>query len=254
MSWHIPNGIVCLVGPGDSTKTTILDSIELALLPRWNPTFDDTDFHNCDVTKPIEITCTVGQLPEELMSIEKFGAYLRGWKAPGVINDEPEEGDEIAITIQLTVDEHLEPIWRVITERHEEGKEIHVKNRERLGMARLGNNVEKHLSWGTGSTLRRITKKTNIPSSELVKVNRMARETVKLSDIEEFVSTSAIATTAVAAFGVKPKDTFAAHLDPKGVNTGIGSIVMADGNIPVRSMGLGSKRLFAPGYSITYCA
>lgn len=245
MSWIVPDGVVCLVGPGDSTKTTILDAIELVLLPRWNPIFDDTDFYKCVVNNPIEIICTVGNVPEELINIEKFGAYLRGWNTSGLINDEPMDGDEIVITIKLTVDEHLEPLWHIITDRHEEGKEIHQKDRERLGMSRIGSNVEKHLSWGVGSTLRRITKKTNKPSSELVKVSRMARATVKLDNIEEFISTSDIAKNAVALFGVKPKDGYAAHLDPKGITTGIGSIVIADGNIPIRSMGLGSRRLFA---------
>jgi len=245
MSWSIPSGIVCLVGAGDSTKTTILDAIELVLLPRWNPNFDDTDFYKCDENNPIEIICEAGQLPDELLSIEKFGAYLRGWSKAGVLNDEPQEGDEIVLSIRLTVDEHLEPLWHVITDRHSEGKEIHQKDRERLGMSRLGSNVEKHLSRGIGSTLKRITKKTNKPSSELLKVSRIARANIKLNEIEEFVSTSEIAKNAVAAFGVKPKDSFAAHLDPKGIITGVGSIVIADGNIPVRSMGLGSRRLFA---------
>ena len=36
LDWHVDGTILCLVGPGDSTKTTILDAIELAMTPQWN--------------------------------------------------------------------------------------------------------------------------------------------------------------------------------------------------------------------------
>ena len=42
--WEPRGPFVCLLGPGDSTKTTILDAIELVLAPRWSVQFDDSDF------------------------------------------------------------------------------------------------------------------------------------------------------------------------------------------------------------------
>lgn len=63
LDWKVRGNFVCLVGPGDSTKSTVLDAIEFALLPRWNPSFDDTDFNGTDTSKPISITVTVGDLP-----------------------------------------------------------------------------------------------------------------------------------------------------------------------------------------------
>ncbi len=51
----------CLIGSGDSTKSTILDAIEYALCPNWFIPFDDSDFFNCDVTGgDIIIDITVG--------------------------------------------------------------------------------------------------------------------------------------------------------------------------------------------------
>ena len=40
------NRLICLIGNSDSTKTTILDAIELCLYPYW--TITDTDFYNCN--------------------------------------------------------------------------------------------------------------------------------------------------------------------------------------------------------------
>jgi predicted ATP-dependent endonuclease of OLD family len=34
LDWHTNGRALCLIGPSESTKTTILDAIELALLPR----------------------------------------------------------------------------------------------------------------------------------------------------------------------------------------------------------------------------
>ena len=81
--FSFPKPIVCLIGPGDSTKSTILDAIEYVLSPNWFIPFDDSDFTNCDISKKIEITITVGPIPEEMQSENKFGLCLRGWDKKG---------------------------------------------------------------------------------------------------------------------------------------------------------------------------
>mgnify|MGYP000927220125 FL=1 len=52
--------LVCLVGRGDSGKSTILDAISYVLSSNWNITFYDSDFYNCDIEEPIEITANLG--------------------------------------------------------------------------------------------------------------------------------------------------------------------------------------------------
>lgn len=75
LTWKVVGDFVCLVGAGDATKTTILDAIELALSPRWNISFDDTDFFNAITTDPIRIAVTVGDLPEDLLRDAKYGKH-----------------------------------------------------------------------------------------------------------------------------------------------------------------------------------
>lgn len=60
--------IVCLIGAGDSGKSTLLTAIEWALWPSWSLIATDTDFYNCDTTLPIEITVSITELPKALMS------------------------------------------------------------------------------------------------------------------------------------------------------------------------------------------
>ena len=45
MTWAPGPGVNCLIGPGDSTKTSILDALELCLNPRVSFVADDCDFH-----------------------------------------------------------------------------------------------------------------------------------------------------------------------------------------------------------------
>jgi putative ATP-dependent endonuclease of OLD family len=57
---------ICLLGRGDSGKTTILDAISLVLSPNWNNSFYDSDFYNGTVDNTIEMEVSLLDLPEKL--------------------------------------------------------------------------------------------------------------------------------------------------------------------------------------------
>lgn len=78
LDWSPSPGVNCLIGPGDSTKTTILDAIELALSPRSYPFADDSDFFGVDAKNPVEITVTLADLPPEFRTEDRYGLHLRG--------------------------------------------------------------------------------------------------------------------------------------------------------------------------------
>lgn len=140
--WTVNSSIACLIGPGDSTKSTILDAIEFTLSSRWNLSFDDSDFYSADVSNPIEIIVTVGQVPNELLSDEKFGLYTRGWSRKDGIHDEPAEGDEFVLSIRLRVDSNLEPEWTVINDRDNEGRKISSKElRKKITPIKRNSNI-----------------------------------------------------------------------------------------------------------------
>jgi len=178
LEWAVNGSMICFVGAGDSTKSTILDAIEYALSPRWSISFTDTDFYLGQVDASIEIVVTVGQLPDHIMDIGKFGNHLRGWCTEDGLHDEPEDEDKIVISVALRVDDSLEPSWHVVTERNPDGIRISSRDRELLGMARLGPYLDRHLSWGRGSALSRLTGDIESVPAILADAGRKARESV----------------------------------------------------------------------------
>jgi putative ATP-dependent endonuclease of OLD family len=82
LHWTPSKGVNCLIGPGDSTKTTILDAIEFCLNRRFYICADDCDFFDLDVKKPIRITVTLASLPPEFKADDLYGLYLGGFAYP----------------------------------------------------------------------------------------------------------------------------------------------------------------------------
>ena len=74
LDWSLPaEDIFCLIGKGDSSKSTLLEAIRYAFHPQWNVTFTDSDFYNCKFNEPIVIEMTLGDLIEEFCSLAKYG-------------------------------------------------------------------------------------------------------------------------------------------------------------------------------------
>jgi putative ATP-dependent endonuclease of the OLD family len=62
--WLPSAGINCLIGPGDSGKSSILDALDYCVGARRNIQFTDVDFHGLDVEQPIRISVTIGELDD----------------------------------------------------------------------------------------------------------------------------------------------------------------------------------------------
>ncbi len=248
MNWCVGGDFACLVGPGDSTKTTILDAVEYALSPRWNIPFDDSDFYNAVTAAPILITVTVGELPDEFKSDAKFGYLARGWDADGTLHDEPVEGDELVLSVQLRVEPSMEQSWNVVNDRNPDGKPISAKDREKLGCARLGEFLDRHFSWGRGSILSRLTGEANSLSSILAEAGRAARDAVtdvppeKLKNLHDAAQEAKRVGT---QFGVAANTDYRPQLDMQSVSVGVGGLSLHDGDVPLRRAGLGTRRLLA---------
>ncbi len=243
LEWHVDSSLICLIGPGDSTKSSMLDAIEFALLPRWNTPFIDTDFYNAETGNPIKIQVTVGQLSSELLSESRCGLYLRGYKQQQPLFDDPEDDCEAVVTLQLRVSDDLEPHWELVKNSFAEAKPLSWKDRERFCMARLGNDVDRHLTWTKGSALARITENSSDTTSVLAMVHRAANEAVFATENAELCKAANRAKDAAIRFGVALPD-LQAGLDTRSQGFGTGALVLHDDTrIPIRSVGLGSRRL-----------
>jgi len=243
LDWNIDGDTICLVGPGDSTKSTILEAIELALSPRWDYAFDDSDFYDGKTDSPIVITATVGQLSDALCTDNKFGLEVRGWNTTDGLRDEPGDNDEAVLSIRLKVDSTLEPSWAVINDRNPNGRPISSKDRQLLGVLRLSPFVDRHLTWNTGTVLFRLTADTDSLRGILAEAGRAARSAITQEAVPMLAAAANKAQELAKAHGVAPKNNYRPALDIRRVNIGQGGIALHDGEVPLRRAGLGTRRL-----------
>ena len=62
-------GITCIIGRGDSGKSTILDAIAYLFSQSWTIRLNDSDFYNSDTSTPIIIEGVVSSVPEEMLKM-----------------------------------------------------------------------------------------------------------------------------------------------------------------------------------------
>ena len=250
LDWDVGGRFVCLIGPGDSTKSTVLEAVQLALTARRNVSFDDADFHNADTDNPILIEITVGEVPTDLLSEAKFGYLVRGWDAETeMIRDEPRDDDEPLITIRLSVDESLEPTWLVLNYRHQEGKRISAFDRAKFGVSRIGDYVDWQFSWGQGSALTRLMEDREDVRSILAGARRQAKASLNPDSLPLLAQSAKNAETIGKNLGVAATSEagFVPHLDVRSVIIGASILALHDGPIPLRQAGLGTSRLLTMG-------
>ena len=127
----------------------------MAYIPyHGNLSFYDTDFNSNDISKPIEIIVSLKDLPEELITENKFGLFLRGYNSEAkVIVDDVSEGDIGVLTIKLTVDKLLEPQWSVSNSTNDDIKPITASDRSKLNSFLVADYVDRHFSWDRGNPL-----------------------------------------------------------------------------------------------------
>lgn len=250
LDWSIHDAnIICLIGKGDSSKSTILDAIKYTFSPQWNLSLVDSDFYKCKTDECIEIPITIGNLSDDFCSIEKYGLHLRGWSADQQkIFDEPDDILENVLTIQLKIDKDLEPKWSVINDRHPEGVEFKTAHRNKVGVSVIGAYSERQLSWGNGTALTKLTDSKNIDEL-LANATRTARSSLgeNRENLKNFDDAARKAENVAKALGVPVKNLYQAHLDLNSINIKIGGLTLHDGDMPLRLLGLGSRRMLLCG-------
>lgn len=252
LTWHPRPGFNCLIGAGDVGKTSILDAIDLCLGARRNAVFTDSDFFNLEVTSPIEIVLVLGLLDDSLKWLDSYGEFLCGYSADNdEIEDEPGNGLETVLCMQLKVQQDLEPVWTLLSARAAaKGIERNLKwaDRERIAPLRIGSTSDTHLAWRRGSILNKLSEETPDASAALTSAARDARTNfgddagTQLKDALDVVDKTA------SGHGIDVGSGTRAMLDAHTVSFGSGSIALHSGNgVPVKGMGTGSKRLLIAG-------
>lgn len=252
LDWVPSAGINCLIGPGDSGKSSILDAIDLCLGARRSVSFGDTDFHRLDVNQPIVIAVTFGALPDSLLNLDIYGEFLRGYDAStGQVEDEPRAGIETVLTLRLIVTSDLEPAWSLYSQRGErQGLERSLpwKERNAIAPARIGSFANANLSWTRGSVLNRLTDERANLGAELARAAREARANFGNQASAQLTETLRVVNETAAYLGVPVGTSAQALLDAHSVSIQDGAIALHNEiGVPLRSLGTGSTRLLISG-------
>lgn len=251
MDWAlIDNAVFCLIGRGDSTKSTILEALRRVFYPQWSLTFDDADFHQCAHENKIRIEVILGDIPDEFRDLGNYGHHLCGWNRETLLrHDDPGDGLEEALRIRLTVGDDLEPSWCAIKDDDDEGVSFKAADRAKAAVSLIGTGSDRDLTWSRGSLLSHLTEAENI-SLLLADAGRAAKtalETHRAENLTQFDKVAKTAEETAKSLGVHVGSSYKAHLDADAINVRIGGLALHDGNIPLRRLGLGSKRMLTTG-------
>ncbi len=242
LKWTPDSAFCCLIGSGDVGKTSILDAIEATLSTRWI-TFAEADFVDCDTSNEILVEVTIGELSTELKSDERFGLYTRGWTSSGDVRDEPAGDDQPVLTVRLSVDATLEPVWELVCDRSDRPRTLSNRDRSHFGLVRLSGSDARHLAWGQGSVLARLTDNTDETALRLAGAYRRAREGADFSDIQELSGSAREAEKSAKELGAYVSGKYQPGLELGRSGFSSGSIALHDSGVPLRQAGLGTKRL-----------
>lgn len=240
--WDVARRLVGLVGAGDSTKTTLLDAIGLVLNPNYNPQFTDVDFYAFDLTKNIVIEAVVSDLPDNLVKESQLGKDRSGVMPDGTLVHDPVDEAEECLVIRLTVTPDLDPTWEVVRPGSDDVRPITASQRRQLGFYRLGERPDLHLRWARGSALSDLTDDGNGASSVILDAQREARAAVFNTSPNALHTAARAAQKSASSIGAATFGALRPGLEP-GSAASSHSLMLHDGQVPLSSFGLGTRRL-----------
>ncbi|MDQ9171718.1 AAA family ATPase [Oxalobacteraceae bacterium R-40] len=205
-----------------------------------------------DTTRPISITLTLGDLPAQLKNIDVYGDYLRAFNAAtGEVEEEPRQGLETVLALNLTITHDLEPVWMLVSERaQQQGHERSIawKDRTELTPTRLGNYASSNLSWAKNSILNRLSEERINLGVSLARASREARANFGEQANAQLTQVLQKVTATAASLGVPLGAGAQALLDAHSLSIGEGAISLHNAvGVPLRSLGTGSTRLLVAG-------
>ncbi|MDO5438529.1 MAG: AAA family ATPase [Erysipelotrichaceae bacterium] len=234
--------LVCLIGPGDSTKSTILRAIHYALWPSWNLSVSSSDFYDCNTDEQICIEVSFDEFPDSFLKEQKYGLYLRGsWNAEA---DEPTETN-CFLTARLIINDSFEPQWSIVCKRQDD-KAFSTADRQMVSPGMIGIDFSQNLNWGQGSALSKY-----VDPRETIKKNLsiIEAESRKLGDYSDLDAIAPIIAAVADGYGVSIDGELNNKVSLKTKNV-LSTIELFEGSKPFNQRGYGSKKLINLGLQI----
>lgn len=242
--WRIDQALVALVGPGDATKTTLLDAVGAVLHPNYTLPLSDADFYRGDITSPITIEVVISGMPPELLTESQLGPDCAGLTAEDELIHDPIDAAEPCLVIRSSVGEDLEPSWMVVRpggEGAEDTRPISASQRRALGFFRLGERANTHLRWSRVSALSSFTA-NKAGEQAVLAAQRSAREAVFDHESPDLAGVTAEVAKAAMDYGSAHFSGLRPGLEPDSA-TSANALILHDDRVPLTGYGLGSRRL-----------
>jgi predicted ATP-dependent endonuclease of OLD family len=250
---NFKKGLTCIIGRGDSGKSTILEALNLVLSSSWTINFYDSDFLNCHTDTPIEIEATLTEIPEKLLA--KYGMYVRGITSNGNIIDdmEAEEANNAkdALTVKLTVTKDLEPIWTVVSYREQEPVSISATDRSKMNVLSISDYADKHFSLNKGNPLYTLFKMLEEDGEEeisegnaILDILRETKTRIDTSIADKFENVIEKVKNTAVLLGIEA-DSIKTSIDHRDISIKENKVSLHESDIPLRLKGKGARRLMS---------
>lgn len=165
-TWKPRPGVNCLVGPGDTFKSTVLAAISLLLAPYPLGPCSEFDFHRRRLTEGFEIEAYIGSLDLAALGTDQRLPHLFGWDTDRPV-PLPEGTAEAVLRCRVRGTPDLELVYELPLEGTEQPPPFSSALRRKLMLARLAGEerASRDLRLGTGSLLDRHLKTADMRGS-----------------------------------------------------------------------------------------
>jgi len=250
--WNPKPGFNCLLGAGDSGKSSILEAIGWCLSGNIHRSVTDADFHGLRPDNSIEISVVLVDLPDRLLRLETYGPYHRGFnQTTGEVEDEPGRGLETAFSITLRIDWNMQGQWSLDSNRVEDEIDRHdmaLRALRRLSLLQLQDECTTQLTFSRGSVLFKLAEETLELNGPLAEASREARSIFGGAANAQLEKTLEQVRLIAGDLGISSAAGVTATLDASQVTLRPSNIALHDQtNVPLTRLGLGSSRLLIAG-------
>jgi putative ATP-dependent endonuclease of OLD family len=243
-TWKPRPGVNCLVGPGDSFKSTVLAAISLLLAPYPLGPCSEFDFHRRRLAYGFEIEAFIGNLDLAALGTDQRLPPLFGWENNRPV-PLPEGNAEAVLRCRVRGTPDLELIYELPIEGTEQAPPFTSALRRKLMLARLAGEerASRDLRLGTGSLLDRHLKTSDMRGS----VHAAIADATADMEIPQASQDALAAITRTFGAAGLPTDLHLGLVPTQG-NALVGMVALVSGPsvteaIPLTHAGSGTKQL-----------